>query len=78
MQLVRNFLVKFGLRDQADNLFFPETKSGIERPEGRFRSPTGWTNPTAAITSEFHSAPKTVSHQADRPHFNRELKVMYH
>jgi hypothetical protein len=61
MQFVSNFLVQFGPRDQADNLFFTKAELRVEKLVPPFWTPAGCTNPVITLTAEFPAAAKTAS-----------------
>jgi hypothetical protein len=61
VQLVSDFLVQFGSRDQADNLLLSKAEFRVKRLVPSFWTPAGGANPLTALTGEFPAAAETAS-----------------
>jgi len=65
MQLVGDFFVQLGLRDQVHNLFLPKTELRAEALLSRLREPASRTNSVATILAELVPAAETISKGVD-------------
>lgn len=85
MQLVGDFFVQLGLRDQVYNLFLPKTELRTKALLSGLREPASGTNSVATILAELVPAAETISkgvdcrkftiHNGYAPNFRCHLEV---